>query len=54
MTKLTLVSIWYRGRRHSFFVNAPYINGRAVVDAGTLNQLLDRVGVLNYTTYTIG
>ena len=50
----TSTDIRYRGRLHSFFVNAPYINGRAVVDTGTLTQLLDRVGVLNHTTYTIG
>jgi len=48
--KLTLVSIRYRGTRHSFFVMAE--NGK--ISEAQLTELKNRVGVIPNTTYSIG
>jgi hypothetical protein len=55
MSKLTLVSIGYRGRKFPFLVSAEVDSkGQARISESTLNHLLNEVGVLDGTTYTIG
>ncbi len=48
--KLTLVSIWYRGTRHSFFIHC--IDGKVSQDQ--LSELVKKAGVIPGTTYSIG
>ncbi len=48
--KLTLVSIWYRGARHSFFVHT--LDGKVSHDQ--LTDLVKRVGVVPGTCYSVG
>jgi hypothetical protein len=50
--KLTLVSIWFRGRRSSFFVSLPLVNGQPQLSSEILEQEL--AGVPRGCTYSIG
>ena len=52
--KLTLVTILFKGIRYSRFFNLPYVNGRALMPEGILDQWLDSIGVRRGQTYSIG
>ncbi len=42
--KLTLVSISFSNRKLALFVNAPMINGKAIVSDQLINSMLDAIG----------
>jgi hypothetical protein len=51
--KLTLVSVMYRGRRFSRFVQAQTINGKAVVSQSVIKSILSEIGVGRGQTISI-
>ena len=53
-TKLTMVSIYFNGKRHTFFLQARIENDHAVVAQKELDRLLDRLNVRRGDTYSIG
>ena len=50
--KLTMISIRFRGRLHTFFVMARVESGKAAVDSGVYERLLDHLGVRRGDTYS--
>lgn len=53
--KLTLVSISFSNRKLALFVNAPMINGKAIVSDQLINSMLDAIGCSERgLTYSIG
>lgn len=52
--KLTLFSFIFKSVRHSFFVNATIINGKAVIPASFLNDKLSQLGAARGQTFSIG
>ncbi len=53
--KLTMVSITVDGRRKTWFIKLPYINGKAVMSESTLNKLLREIGCYSRGhTFSIG
>lgn len=54
MTKLTAVSIWFRGVRHTYFVELAVENGKPILPAADLDLLLDRIGVRRGDTFAVG
>lgn len=54
-TKLTLVSVIFKGIRKSIFVNAPIINDKAVVSSHVINAMLFTLGCHSRgETFSIG
>lgn len=53
MFKMTLISVTFRGVRTSKFVNALYVNGKAVVDASVYAEMAASIGCGYGQTYTI-
>lgn len=54
-TKLTLISITFRGRKYTAFVQAEYdLQGKARISEPFLNRVLNAIGVRRGDTYTIG
>ena len=55
MLKLTLVSIWYRGIRHPFFVMATHhADGKTRITTDDLDRMLALVGVRDHETFSLG
>jgi len=54
IAKLTLVSIYYRGTRHSSFIGLPVIDGKVVLAGSQLERMLVKIGVRHGDTYSIG
>lgn len=52
--KLTMITITFRGRQHTYFVWARMENQRARVSQDVLDRVLDRLGVRRGDTYSIG
>lgn len=53
--KLTLVSINFNNRKLALFVNAPIVNGKAIVSNQLINAMLDAIGCSERgLTYSIG
>ena len=51
--KLTMVSLWYRGRALTRFIPLPVIDGRTVLPSATLRRLLDELGYTPGTTFSV-
>jgi len=54
-TKLTLVSVTFKGTLLSMFVDAPIIEGQAVVSSSLINKMLENLGCWDRgLTYSVG
>ena len=51
--KLTMVSLWYRGRALTRFIPLPMVDGRSVLPESTLGRLLDELGYTPGTTFSL-
>lgn len=52
--KLTLVSVHYRGRSISRFINAEVINGKSVVPTDFVQDMARALGARDGETFSIG
>ncbi len=55
MTKLTMISVWFRGVRHTRFVQGTvHPDGSVSVSQAQVDRVLDQLGVRRGDTYTLG